>query len=93
MQGRSIIEGDASVIAEFMLRRAMSNNPGGAVENSPAFQRGVRVPKGKQVPQGREEISAAPTGFEQIATVNPSDESLGYFRQSLRDFPGRSHGG
>src|SRR5437867_8363621 len=66
-----------------------------ANENSPAIHRWDTVATGK-VPQGRQDALARTRGSKDrflsslrdslCRGVRPSDESLGYFRSSLRDF-------
>src|SRR5262245_42787610 len=70
-----------------------------AEENSPALERWVRAHQNERSPVGTTErasigyrdycFSFVPTGLIAIGRGEPSANALGYFRSSLRDFPGR----
>jgi hypothetical protein len=66
MRWRSIGDDTGSVVVVFMAKTLNRQSPGGAIENSPAFQRRVRRAKKNQVPAGRPKHSAAPAGLEKI---------------------------
>jgi hypothetical protein len=78
-------------------RSRLDSSPAGTSENSPPFQRWVHEPQQPRSPAGAKESVRPPapllpslTGLVSILVPRPTDESVGYFRVSLRDrFPDR----